>query len=324
MRVNNIIKGLVLSGLSLSVWANTQLPGNLVWETNLDEPLFASEKAIFGGTFRTYISSFPQTFRTVGPDANGAFRSWLMDAHPGLLSKHPNTGKWIPSIATEWAFSEDNKTVYYRLNPKAKWSDGMPVTADDFTFVLTLMRSKDIVAPWYNTFYTNVLTSVTKYDDHTISVTLAEPRDKVDLLNWTSLSPKPKHFYKPSTDKNNDGIDDNFVRKYNFKIEPTTWAYSIDKVKKGRSITFKHIGKDWWGYSNRYFKNRFNVEKIRIQVNRDNDIARKHFEKGELDAFGLVLPELWHEKSNTKPYQKGYIHRFWGFNQTPQGAGAFR
>ncbi len=54
---------------------------------------------------------------------------------------------------------------------------------------------------------------------------------------------------------------------------------------------------------------------------RDNDIARKHFEKGDLDAFGLILPSLWHEKSNSKPYQRGYIHKFWGFNQVPQGAG---
>lgn len=315
------LMSVILSGVSTMAMSASELPANLKWQTNLDDPVFASEQAIYGGTFRTYISSFPQTFRTVGPDANGSFRSWLLDAHPSLVTKHPDTGNWIPSIATDWAFSDDNKTVYYKINPKAKWSDGKPVTADDFTFVLTLMRSKDIVAPWYNTFYEKVITDVVKYDAHTISVTLSEPKDKKDLLNWTSLGPKPRHFYQPSTDNNGDGIDDNFVRKYNFKMEPTTWAYKMDKVKKGRSITFKHVGQDWWGYSNPYYKNRYNVEKIRIQVIRDNDIARKHFEKGDLDAFGLILPSLWHEKSNSKPYQRGYIHKFWGFNQVPQGAG---
>ena len=148
MLKNQLFTGLVVISLSGSVWA-AKLPDNLEWITNMNEPLFASEEAKFGGTFRTYISSFPQTFRTVGPDANGAFRSWLLDAQPALVTKHPNTDKWIPSIATEWAFGADNKTVYYHLNPKATWSDGKPVTADDFTFVLTLMRSKDIVAPWY-------------------------------------------------------------------------------------------------------------------------------------------------------------------------------
>ena len=320
MQKNQLLSGLIFLSLSSSAWA-ASLPADLEWVTNTNEPLFASKEAKFGGTFRTYISSFPQTFRTIGPDANGAFRSWLLDAQPSLVAKHPNTDKWIPSIATEWAFGKDNKTVYFRLNPEAKWSDGKPVTADDFIFVLTLMRSKDIVAPWYNTYYSTVLKDISKYDDHTISVTLAEAKDKRDLLYSTNLAPRPKHFYKPVNDKNGDGIADDFVRRYNFKIEPTTWAYKLDKVKKGRSLTFKHVGKDWWGYSNPYYQNRYNVEKIRIQIIRDNDIAKKHFEKGDLDAFAVVLPTLWHEKTNGEPYRKGYIHKFWGFNQIPQGAG---
>ncbi len=315
----------LVSGLYLIVWASSvcaaQLPDNLHWISNMDEPLFASEEARFGGTFRTYISSFPQTFRTIGPDANGAFRAWLLDAQPSLVTKHPDTGKWIPSIATEWAFGSDNKTVFYHLNPKAEWSDGEPVTADDFTFMLKLMRSKDIVAPWYNTYYTTVLKEISRYDDHTISVTLTEAKDKQDLLYSTNMAPRPEHFYAPVNDKNGDGISDDFVRRYNFKIEPTTWAYALDKVKKGRSLTFKHVGKDWWGYSNPYYRNRYNVEKIRIQVIRDTDIAKKHFEKGDLDAFAVILPSLWHEKTHSEPYQKGYIHKYWGFSQTPQGAG---
>ncbi|WP_413284382.1 extracellular solute-binding protein [Vibrio sp. MA40-2] len=319
--MKKILSVILLSSFSVSVWADQVLPAGLTWETNVDEPLFASDKAQFGGTFRTSISSFPQTFRTVGPDANGSFRSWLLDAHPALVNKHPNTDEWIPDLANEWAFSDDNRTVYFRLNPQAKWSDGQPVTADDFTFILTLMRSKDIVAPWYNTYYSTVLQDVTKYDDHTISITLSEAKDKKDLLESTNLAPRPKHFYKPDVDKNGDGIDDNFVRKYNFKAEPTTWAYAIDKVKKGRSITFKHVGQDWWGYSNPYYKNRYNVDTIRIQVIRDDDITRKHFEKGDLDSYPLVRPNLWHEKSNGKMYQNGYVHKFWGFNQVPQGAG---
>ncbi|WED23004.1 extracellular solute-binding protein [Vibrio sp. JC009] len=320
MNINRIKTGLLVCGFSASALA-TELPDNLEWQTNWDEPMFASEKAQFGGTFRTYISSFPQTFRTVGPDSNGTFRWWLRDVSPGLVSKHPNTDKWIPDLANEWAFDDDHKTVYYRLNPQAKWSDGMPVTADDFTYVLTLMRSEDIVAPWYNTYFKTVIEDIKKYDDHTISITLAQPKDKTDLLLSTTMGPRPKHFYKPDTDKNGDGVDDNFVRKYNFKAEPTIWAYKLDKVKKGRSVTFKHVGPEWWGYSNPYYKNRYNVEKIRVSVIRDKDIAKKRFEKGEMDAYPVIIPDLWHDKTNSKNYQKGYIHKFWGFSQTPQGAG---
>ncbi len=311
--------------MALALWGSpvmaSALPSDLDWISNFDQPLFASSEAKFGGTFRTYIQSFPQTFRIVGPDSNGSFRGWLLDSRPASVTRHPMTKAWIPDIAESWAYGNDNKTVYFRINPKAAWSDGKPITSHDFRFVLTLMRSKDIVAPWYNQFYTEQIADVVVFDDHTFAVVSAKARNPEELMIYANLQPRPAHFYQPTVDKNEDGVDDNFIRRYNFKAEPSAGAYFIEKVKKGKYITFKHIGQDWWGYSNRYYKHRFNVEKIRVKVIRDNDIAQKHFEKGNIDSFSLAMPSLWHEKSNGKPYQKGYIHKFWGYNQTPQGAG---
>ncbi|MBE3670515.1 ABC transporter substrate-binding protein [Vibrio navarrensis] len=311
-----------LSLLSSGLYAAT-LPADLNWQSNWDEPLFASSEAKFGGTLRTYMQSFPQTLRSVGPDSNSGLRYYILDETPGLLDRHPNTDAWIPALANEWALTGDNKTVYFKLNPKAKWSDGKPVTADDFVFMLKFYRSKDLVAPWYNEYYTNVVSDVQKIDAHTLMVVSKQERNPEDLLETLGgLRPRPAHFYaNPSKDENGDGIDDNYVRKYNFKAEPTTGAYSLDDIKKGKSVTFEHVGQDWWGYSNKYYQHRYNVEKIRINVIRDNDIAMKHFEKGDLDSFALVLPELWHDKSNGESYQKGYIHKFWGYSQLPEGAG---
>ncbi|RXJ72004.1 ABC transporter substrate-binding protein [Veronia nyctiphanis] len=298
-----------------------ELPTNLKWETNTSDPVFASDEAKRGGTFRSFLTSFPLTYRTVGPDSNGAFRRYLLDYTPGLVDLHPNTDNWIPQIANEWAYGDDNKTVYFKLNPKAKWTDGEPITADDFVYKLTLMRSKDIVAPWYNNYYTKQIESVIKFDDHTIAIVSTEPKNKRSLMEATSLTPVPKHFYKPSKDENGDGVDDNFVKRFNYKAAPLPGPYYLASEKKGKSVTLKHVGEDWWGYENKYYQNRFNVDKVRFTVIRDVDLARQKFEKGELDTFALVRPTLWHDKSNGEAYQNGYIQKFWGFNARPQGAG---
>lgn len=297
-----------------------QLPDNLDWQTNNNDPIFASPDAKFGGIYHTYMASFPQTFRTVGPDANGTFAAWSRSTM-ALLDRHPNTDNWLPSIATSWAFSDDHKTVYFKLDPKAKWSDGKPVTAKDFTFILQMMRSKDIVAPWYNDFYTKEVSDVITYDDHTIAVVSGKPRNPDELMDYVNLSPIPAHFYaNPRKDENGDGIADDFVRRYNFKPEPTVGPYYISDIDKGKAVSFKHV-KDWWGYSNKYYQHRFNVEKISIKVIRDPDIAFKYFEKGQLDSFALVRPTLWHDKAVGENYDKGYIHKAWAFNQAPVGAG---
>ncbi|MGO2342554.1 extracellular solute-binding protein [Vibrio litoralis] len=320
------LRSLWLCGISLTVAFSSsfahaaQLPDNLDWQTNNNDPIFASPEAKFGGIYHTYMASFPQTFRTVGPDANGGFASWTRSTM-ALLDRHPNTDNWLPSIATSWAFSDDHKTVYFKLDPKAKWSDGKPVTAKDFTFILQMMRSKDIVAPWYNDFYINEVSDVIAYDDHTIAVVSGKPRNPDELMDYVNLSPIPAHFYaNPRKDENGDGIADDFVRRYNFKPQPTVGPYHINDIDKGKAVSFKHV-KDWWGYSNKYYQHRFNVEKISIKVIRDPDIAFKYFEKGQLDSFALVRPTLWHDKAVGENYDKGYIHKAWAFNQAPVGAG---
>ncbi|EKY4193544.1 extracellular solute-binding protein [Vibrio harveyi] len=315
--ISLLLSGLVQAG---------ELPSDLQWQSNWQDPVFASDEAKRGGTLRSYMLSFPQTLRSVGPDANSGIRFYIMDGTPKLAQRHPNTGKWIPQLADEWAFSDDYKTAYFKLNPKVKWSDGEMVTADDYLFMLTYYRSKDIIDPWYNDFFRNTIASVEKFDDYTISITVSEPKSNDELmvlLNTPNhgLQPRPQHYFANINDQNGDGMDDNFVRKYNFKAEPTTSPYYISKINKGRSITFKHVGDNWWGYGNKYYQNRFNVDKLRIKVIRDSDIARKHFEKGKLDTFTMVLPQLWHEKTDSAPFAKGYIQKFWGFNQTSQGAG---
>lgn len=316
-----------LFALLLSFLAQAQqTPNNLEWQSNWDDPVFASEEAKRGGTLRSFMPSFPQTLRSVGPDANSGIRFYLMDGTPKLAQRHPNTDNWIPQLANEWAFGSDHQTVYFKLNPDAKWSDGEAVTADDYLFMLTYYRSKDIIDPWYSDFFRNSITTVEKFDDYTISITMAEPKSNDELMALINMpshgvQPRPKHHFVDINDGNKDGMDDNFVRKYNFKPEPTTSPYFISKVNKGRSVTFSHVGDSWWGYGNKYYKNRFNVEKLRIKVIRDSDIARKHFEKGKLDTFAMVQPQLWHEKTSSEPFNHGFIQKFWGFNQRPQGAG---
>lgn len=315
---------LLATTLLFPVVAWSALPDDVEWLTNNDEPLFASPEAKFGGTLRTSIASFPQTFRTVGPDGNGAFRVWLLDKQPQLLQRHPDTLKYIPDIATHWAFGDDDKTIYLKLNPAAKWSDSKPLKASDFSYMLKLYRSKDIIDPWFNTYYSSQIERIDALDDHTVEIVFSKEMDHDALLYFTHrLKPRAEHFLKPRADKNNDGVDDNFVRRFNFKPEPTMGAYYVGKIKKGKSITMQHVGEDWWGYSNRYYQNRYNVEKVRIKVIRDNDIAFKHFEKGDLDIYRLGRAELWYDKSQSEPFKKGYIHKFWGYNQMEIGAGSF-
>jgi len=286
----------------------TQLPANLKWITNDSDPTFADPNAKRGGHFRTFMMSFPPTLRTVGPDSNSSFVANLQANMLSLVSRHPNTLNAIPELATHWAFGDDGSTIYYKLDPAARWSDGAAVTADDYLFTLEFMRSKFIVAPWYNDYYTNIITDVIKFDDHTIAVRGATAKPPYEMLFDYSISPTPKHFHK---------LDEHWVQNYNWKTEPNTGPYQISDIRKGKYIEFKRKA-DWWGNDKKYFQHRFNVDYVRIKVIRDLNIAHNYFTKAELDTFPLLMPRLWYKKAQGPAYENGYIGKIKFYNDVPQ------
>ena len=291
------------------VFERRPLPDGIKWLTNDADPVFSSEKAKKGGLFRTAIMSFPLTFRFVGPDSNGSFRSAILNNHLGLIGIHPNTENIIPEMATHWAFGDDKKTMYFKLNPNAVWSDGTPVTAGDFAYTLDFMRSKYIVAPWYNDYYTKEIDKVIVYDDHTLAVvaTKAQP----DLHMKVGLNPIPRHAFEPLTG--------DFVKEYNWKIIPNTGPYQISDFKKGKYVKFKRK-ENWWAKDLRYFKHRFNVDTVVFNVVRDYNMLWEHFKKGKVDIFNVTMPKYWHVKSNMPLVDSGYVKKIWFFNDTQQSA----
>jgi len=76
------------------------LPPGLVWENGLGEPEIGDPQAKKGGTFNSYIPSFPPTVRVLGENANNAFRGYPYDdIEMGLVGLHPETGAVIPALA---------------------------------------------------------------------------------------------------------------------------------------------------------------------------------------------------------------------------------
>ena len=297
----------------LPTYASVPLPENLEWVTNTDDEVFASPQATRGGTFRTYMLGFPLTLRTVGPDSNNAFASYLRATNMGLVNIHPNTLNYIPELATHWAFDPDGKTVYYRLNPEARWSDGLPVTADDYMFTIDFMRSEHIVAPWYNNYYTNNVVAVRKHDDYTISVEGASPKPREELMLEYGVAPTPRQFHV---------LDENWVQDYNWRAAPGTGPYQVSYVEKGQYVTFRRI-EDWWGDSLKYMQNRFNADEIRVTLIRDMNVAWEYFLRSELDTFPVIMPNFWHEKATGEPFDNGYIEKLMFYTDTPQPSAGF-
>jgi microcin C transport system substrate-binding protein len=288
----------------------------LKWEDGSDLPPLGDPSAKKGGTLNVWIPDFPGTFRTLGPDSNSSFRQWLLDyTSMDFVRYYPNqAGKIYPELATSWAVDTAHATVYFKLDPDARWSDGVPFTTDDVVFSWYLFRSPHLDDPWLSNYFSTTFSALTVYDAHTFSLTLKEMRPDIVVRAGASdqaMPPFPKHFFKD--------FGPGWVQKYNWRICPTVGAYTFreEDVKRTSSVTLSHV-KDWWGENKRFNVGRFNPDRIRLNVIREPDKAFEAFLRGDLDVFPLTTV-LWYDRlpDNSPSVTSGFTVKATFFNRIP-------
>jgi oligopeptide transport system substrate-binding protein len=125
----------------------------------------------------------------------------------GLLNQDAQ-GNPIPGVATDWTVSEDELVYTFNLRPEAKWSDGTPVTANDFVYSWRRTADPATASPysWYLELMQlknagPVITGevppdqlgVRAVDDHTLEVTLEAPVPYLpQMVTHTTTHPVPR------------------------------------------------------------------------------------------------------------------------------------
>ncbi|MBW9452552.1 oligopeptide ABC transporter substrate-binding protein OppA [Citrobacter portucalensis] len=128
------------------------------------------------------------------------------DLFEGLLISDVD-GKPSPGVAEKWE-NKDFKVWTFHLRKDAKWSDGTPVTAQDFVYSWQRLANPNTASPYASYLqYGHIVNiddiiagkkpvtdlGVKALDDHTFEVTLSEPVSYFyKLLVHSSVSPVPR------------------------------------------------------------------------------------------------------------------------------------
>ncbi len=153
------------------------------------EPVDGNQIGRYGGTIRL---ADQRSHRSV--NASG-IKNW---ARPFVLG--PDMQTFVPNVAKDFEFSEDWTSVTLTLREGMKWSDGAPLTADDFMF-------------WYDDMYMNEElypnplanklwspggkpVEVEKLDDYTVKFTFAQTYPVMPYV-FQIGSPLFHYFYWP-------------------------------------------------------------------------------------------------------------------------------
>jgi len=83
----------------------------------------------------------------------------------------------VPRLVQEWEANEDSTVWTFHLREGARWSDGEPLTADDYVFWYEHMLTNELLVPtppWWM-MWGGELAEVAKIDDYTFTFTFAQP-----------------------------------------------------------------------------------------------------------------------------------------------------
>ncbi|MCH8266440.1 MAG: ABC transporter substrate-binding protein [Acidobacteria bacterium] len=286
------------------------------WETNTDFDFIGDPRAIKGGLLRDHLRDFPGTLRTEGPESNSAFNYGITSmAYESLVGLHTTTLEHIPSLATHWQISEDKMTYRFRINPNARFSDGMPVTSEDVVATYDFMMDKTLLSPSNQMVFGKL--------ERPVAESMYIVRVRAKELNWrnflyfSGMAILPAHVLKTL-----DG--DTYLKEYNFKLLPGTGPYIIreEDIDKGRSITVRRRN-DYWAVKARSNVGIGNFDEMQFIVVRDENLAFEMFKKGELDYYPVSMARQWVEDLDFENIQRGLVQKRKIFNDEPNGIQGF-
>ena len=146
-----------------------------------------------GGRLVVADRGTPKTFNYLlaGDAVSATVASYLMSA--ALVDMDHDTQNFVPGLAESWQASDGGKTITVKLREGLKFSDGSPITADDFLFTLKVAADEKSGALFRESFLSGGQPiKATKIDDRTFKLEQAQAAASIESF-LAIFRPLPRH-----------------------------------------------------------------------------------------------------------------------------------
>lgn len=266
----------------LRVMPADELPADLAWQDGADEPPLGSPQARKGGVVRLCsVGPFPANLLALGSPTPQFFHANAFErVEIPLVQRQPATGGLIPGVAQAWAVQ--GRTVYFRLHPAARYSNGRPVRAADYALGVLLRQRAGESAAWVALCH--AAEELRIYGDSVLSLTLRREMPLAPLCAAALLHAAEPGFYAE--------FGSDYTTRYAWRIPPTTGAYTIGRVLPGRMIELRHVA-DWWAADLPHYRFVCNVDCLEYHFLTDEAQGWEFFLRGKLDVMQTRHLAAW-------------------------------
>ena len=272
------------------VWKHgLSLFGQLKYPEGFKNFEYVNPTAPQGGTVRQVAFGTFDNFNTVIAGVKGniavgteLFRETLMT--PALDEVSTEYGLLAEAVS----HPDDHSSVTYRLNAKARWHDGKPVTADDVVYSFDVYKKN---SPFYGAYYRHV-TKVETTGAREITFTFDGPGNRELPQIVGQLPVLPKHWWE-GTDQNGKKRD---ITQTTLELPLGSGPYRLKEFAPGRTLVYEKVD-DYWGKDLNVVVGTRNFQTIRYEYFRDSTVTLEAFKGDQVD---------WRTENSAKNWATSY------------------
>jgi microcin C transport system substrate-binding protein len=306
MRIATLVAALALAALAAApapaqdarVWRHAV---SLIEEPKYPEGFerfdYVNPDAPVGGLVRLSDMGGFDTFNPILPQ--GEVASGLGLVYDALMtSSEDETSVQYGALAEALSFPDDFSSVTFRMNPRAKWHDGVPVTAEDVVWSFNKLIELN---PSQANYYANVTAAeVTAPGEVTFTFDQSGNRELPTIMG--QLLVLPQHWWE-GTDAEGKQRD---IGSSTLEPPLGSGPYRLAAFSAGRSITYERVP-DYWALNEGFNVGQNNIQTIRYEYFRDTTAQFEGFKADEFDWWDENLAQRWASGYDFPAVQEGRV-----------------
>jgi peptide/nickel transport system substrate-binding protein len=303
MRVRAYLFRVLAFGLSLAIDAGTlsaeesyaiAMHGAPALAADFTHMPYANPDAPKGGRL---VQGFLGTFDSLNPLivrglAVQQIRGFVVES---LMARGNDEAFTLYGLLAKSVETDDVRSyVTFHLDPRARFSDGHPVLAEDVLFSWALLRDKG--RPNHRQYYSKVVKAEAP-DQHTVRFDLDGANDRELPLILGLMPVLPKHAVDVAT-----------FEETSMSPPVGSGPYRVSAVKPGASVTLMR-NPDYWGRELPANRGLWNFDEIRLDFYREANGQFEAFKRGLYDFRVETEPLRWHDGYDFPAVRNGEVIR---------------
>lgn len=241
---------------------------------------------------------FQNAFDSLNPfnlKAGSAARGLIGNVFQTLMMRSQDEPFTLYGLIAETIETDPDRTwVEFRLNSKARFSDGSPVTSRDIRFTVELLREKG--RPQHRAAF-GLVKSIATPDERTVRFDLSGANDRELPLILALMPVLPAHATDAET-----------FSDASLKTPVGSGPYRVSDFRPGEFVVYVR-DKNYWGKDLPVHRGFYNFDEIRIEYFRDGASLFEAFKAGLLDYMEEDSPTRWRSGYDFPALRDGRIKR---------------